>query len=85
MLQVDALRPGLLGKTRDEFAIRYCARKLIPVRSGSDAKKKYDNSGLSHAKELHALLKQVRNPEPCSARLSDTEESCQPSCIWSGP
>jgi hypothetical protein len=79
-MQVDALRPGLLGKTRDAFAIRYCARKLIPVRSGSDAKKKYDNSGLSHAKELHDLLKQVRNLKLCCARVFDTEESCMPSC-----
>jgi len=58
--QVDAIRPGLLGKTRDAFAIRYCARKLVPVRSsGGESKRKYDNSGLSHPKELHALLKQV--------------------------
>ena len=59
-LQVDALRPGLLGKTRDAFALRYCARKLVPVRGpGGETRKKYDNSGLGHPKELHALLVQV--------------------------
>ena len=59
MLQVDALRPGLLGKDRAAFAYRYCNRRLIPVgRQGSNTKK-FDNSGLSRAGELHALLKEV--------------------------
>ncbi len=62
VMQVDAIRPGLLGKNRDAFAIRYCARKLVPVRnSNGETKRKYDNSGLSYPKELHALLKQVQH------------------------
>ncbi|DBA70641.1 TPA: hypothetical protein ACH3X2_012024 [Trebouxia sp. C0005] len=56
--QVDALRPGLLGKDRAAFSYRYCGRRLIPVgRHGSNTKK-YDNTGLSRAGELHALLKE---------------------------
>jgi hypothetical protein len=29
--QVDALRPGLLGATKDAFAGRYCDRRLVPI------------------------------------------------------
>ena len=58
-MKVDALRPGLLGKDRAAFSYRYCGRRLIPVgRHGSNTKK-YDNTGLSRAGELHALLKEV--------------------------
>ena len=58
-VKVDALRAGLLGKDRTAFSYRYCGRRLIPVgRHGSNTKK-YDNSGLSRAGELHALLKEV--------------------------
>ena len=59
-LQVDALRPGLLGATRDEFARRYCARHKVPVRGREGAHYlKWCNTGLSHGRELHAVLKQV--------------------------
>ena len=58
-VQVDAIRSGILGKDRTAFSYRYCNRRLIPVgRHGSNTKK-YDNSGLSRAGELHALLKEV--------------------------
>lgn len=58
-MQVDALRPGLLGGTREIFAKRYCNRRLVAVCSGMESRMKYDNSGLSYAAELHSLLKQV--------------------------
>ncbi len=58
--QVDALRPGLLGRDREAFAHRYCNRRLIPVISrGGAPRMKWCNTGLAHAAELHALLKQV--------------------------
>ena len=59
LLQVDTLRAGLVGKTRDVFARRYCNRRLIPVGKQGEARLKNDNNGLSHSKELHLLLKQV--------------------------
>eukprot|EP00884_Botryococcus_braunii_P002065 jgi/Botrbrau1/1185/Bobra.0162s0066.1 len=59
--QVDALRPGLLTPCRQQFSIRYCNRQLVPTpgrrRDGVSALK-YNHSGVSHAAELHALLKQ---------------------------
>ena len=58
--QVDLLRPRLLGTTRDEFAYRYCGRRLVPVRGrGGSVARRYDDSGLACAKELHGLLKKV--------------------------
>ena len=57
---MDALRPGLLGRTREAFSLRYCGRRLIPVSRAGEVRLKYDNNGLSHPKELHTLLKQVR-------------------------
>lgn len=49
----------MLGKDRAAFSYRYCNRRLIPVgRQGSNTMK-YDNSGLSRAGELHAVLKEV--------------------------
>lgn len=60
-VQVDALRPGLLGVNREVFANRYCNRRLIPVFGRSGAQRmKWSNTGLTHAAELHALLKQVQ-------------------------
>ena len=59
LLQIDCLRPGLLGPTRDAFAMRYCNRRLVPVGRRGATRLKYDNSGLSHAVELHMLLKEV--------------------------
>ncbi|KAK9866369.1 hypothetical protein WJX84_005962 [Apatococcus fuscideae] len=58
--QVDALRPGLLGPNREVFAQRYCARRLVPVWQGGHRtdQRKWDNSGLARATELHLLLKQ---------------------------
>ena len=60
-LQVDALRPGLVGRTREAFSLRYCNRRLMPVGKAEEKRVKYINNGLSHARELHELLKQVRN------------------------
>lgn len=63
LCQVDALRAGMLGKDRAAFSYRYCNRRLIPVgRQGSNTMK-YDNSGLSRAGELHAVLKEVCLPD----------------------
>jgi hypothetical protein len=61
---VDLLREGLLGRTRDEFAHRYCARRLVPVRGsrGAPGARFYDDSGLARGRELHGLLKQVLPP-----------------------
>ena len=61
MPQVDILRPGLLGATREAFSARYCGRRLVPVARSADLKR-WDNSGLSHAHELHALLSQASPP-----------------------
>ena len=58
LLQVDMLRPGLLGSTREAFSARYCGRRLVPVAHKPD-QRRWDNGGLSHAHELHALLSQV--------------------------
>jgi len=54
--QVDALKPGLLGRDRVEFASAYCCRRAVPV-PGSSGRLRYDHSGLSRAAELHALLR----------------------------
>ena len=59
LVQVDALRSGILGKDRAAFSFRYCNRRLVPVGRRNTNSKKYDNSGLSRAGELHALLKEV--------------------------
>lgn len=61
---MDTLKPGLLGRNREAFAARYCNRRLVrsaPRGMGAHAAdmKHWDNSGLSHAPELHALLSQV--------------------------
>ena len=58
--QVDTLRPGLLGP-RDEFAFRYCGRRLCARTGRGGAQVKvYDNSGVSRPQELHGLLNRVR-------------------------
>ncbi len=72
-LQVDALRDGLLGKTRNAFSKRYCDRKTVPVGKSGAHHMSYDNSGLSHGKELHMLLKKVpflQQKEPISSVTS---------------
>ena len=56
---MDVLRPGLLGVDRHTFTFRYCARHLIPVDQDGAQYLKWCNTGLSHGRELHALLKQV--------------------------
>ena len=56
--QVDMLRPGLLGPSREAYAARYCSRRLVPVARSAE-QRRWDNGGLSHAHELHALLSQV--------------------------
>ena len=61
---MEALRPGLLGGGRERFAARYCARRLVPVSGGEPGRLRWDNGGLAHAAELHALLKQARSPNP---------------------
>ena len=57
---MEALRPGLLGGSREAFAARYCARRLVPVSGGEPGRLRWFNGGLAHAAELHALLKQAR-------------------------
>ena len=54
----------MLGKDRAAFSFRYCNRRLVPVGRHGTSTKKYDNSGLSRAGELHALLKEVSLPSP---------------------
>lgn len=63
VIQVDLLREGLLGTTRDDFAHRYCGRRLVPVRGsrGAAGARCYDDSGLTCGQELHGLLKQVKS------------------------
>ncbi len=53
------MRPGLLGR-REAFAERYCGRHLAPVFRGGGMRLRWCNTGLGHAPELHALLKQAR-------------------------
>lgn len=66
----------MLGKDRAAFSFRYCNRRLVPVgRNGSNSKK-YDNSGLSRAGELHALLKEVgKDGAVCHSRLAQHPHS----------
>ncbi|GAB4813573.1 hypothetical protein N2152v2_000619 [Parachlorella kessleri] len=54
--QVDALKPGLLGRDRVEFAAAYCCRRAVPV-PGGNGRLRYDHSGLSRGAELHGLLR----------------------------
>ena len=72
----------MLGKDRMAFSYRYCNRRLIPVgRQGSNTKK-YDNSGLSRAGELHALLKEVGPLQHSQASCSVQENIVSPiECI----
>ncbi|KAK9794347.1 hypothetical protein WJX73_008577, partial [Symbiochloris irregularis] len=61
--QVDTIKPGLLGRNREAFAARYCNRRLVRSAPRSTSShgadlKHWDNSGLTHAPELHALLSQ---------------------------
>lgn len=66
-MQVDLLREGLLGGGREEFAHRYCGRRLVPVRGarGAAGARCYDDSGLARGRELHGLLKQVVLEHQC--------------------
>jgi hypothetical protein len=70
--QVDALRPGLLGR-RDEFASRYCGRRLVPVSTDAGragGRCRWNNSGGIRLHELHGLLRrQVSTRYATSARL----------------
>ena len=59
-LQVDTLRSGILGKNRNEFAARYCGRRLLCSRPGRSGQKHYDNSGVARPQELRGLLMKVR-------------------------
>ena len=45
---MECLRGGLLGATKDDFASRYCDRRLVPqnVSSIADGRKRWDNSGV---------------------------------------
>eukprot|EP00798_Chlamydomonas_sp_ICE-L_P014800 gene14800-20855_t len=44
--QVDAIRPGILGPSKDHFAQRYCDRRLVPtvLGGGFGVRKRFDNS-----------------------------------------
>lgn len=82
MLQVDLLREGLLGASRDEFSNRYCGRRLVPVRGsrGAAGAKCYDDSGLTRGRELHGLLKQVLHCSiqcPCGLIAAGQLGNCQ--------
>jgi SNF2 family DNA or RNA helicase len=62
--QVDSLRKGLLGKSKDEFATRYCDRKKVWKFLGSGGGQggrrrveTYSCGGGTYLMELHALLR----------------------------
>jgi hypothetical protein len=56
--QVDALSPGLLGRSRTDFAQAYCGRRLVPVAGrGGERHRKWHVGGLSRGPELHDLLR----------------------------
>uniref|UniRef100_A0A1D2A8V2 DNA annealing helicase and endonuclease ZRANB3 n=1 Tax=Auxenochlorella protothecoides TaxID=3075 RepID=A0A1D2A8V2_AUXPR len=56
--QVDALRQGMLGDTRQQYAGLYCARRIVRSRiRGGEETTHVDNSGLRRAEELHRLLR----------------------------
>lgn len=58
--QVDALRPGLLGDSRQQYAATYCGRRLVRSTARGAAEMTHlDNSGLRRPGELHALLRRV--------------------------
>lgn len=83
--QVDALKPGLLGRDRFEFATLYCARRCVPV-PGSAGMLRYNNNGLSRAAELHLLLREevrCRRGKPALAELSSDGSSAW-GCGWAG-
>ncbi|XP_019200029.1 PREDICTED: DNA annealing helicase and endonuclease ZRANB3 isoform X3 [Ipomoea nil] len=54
--QINMLWPGLLGKTKYEFAKTYCSIKLVKGCQGKDF---YDFSKGIRLEELHMLLKQT--------------------------
>lgn len=56
LVQVDALKPQLLGRDRFDFAFSYCNRRAVPL-PGGEGRQRFDNSGLSRAAELHGLLR----------------------------
>ena len=65
------MRSGILVKDRAAFSFRYCNRRLVPVGGRRNTNsKKYDNSGLSRAGELHALLKEVSLLMLCKSVVS---------------
>ncbi|PSC75396.1 DNA annealing helicase and endonuclease ZRANB3 [Micractinium conductrix] len=58
--QVDAIMPGLLGRSRIEFAVAYCNRREVPLpgfHAPGQRGMRWDVSGLSRGAELHDLLK----------------------------
>lgn len=56
--QIDVLRPGLLGKDKFEFSANYCNRRVVPCYPYHEYSKRWDNSGLTRAGELHLLLRE---------------------------
>ena len=75
LMQVDALWPGFLGQDRVAFSHRYCSRRLVPVKGrGGSNTQRWDNSGLSCAGELHAMLKQVGRHGSCE--VAGLDRSC---------
>jgi hypothetical protein len=57
--QIAMIRPGLLDADRQRFADAYCHRRLLPfARADGGAGQKWDASGLTRGRELHALLRQ---------------------------
>ncbi|GAX84585.1 hypothetical protein CEUSTIGMA_g12006.t1 [Chlamydomonas eustigma] len=69
--QVDNIRPGLIGDSKEDFEMRYCDRRLVPCTYSvkeasapaisrpptySNVKKCWDISGGSRLYELHGLL-----------------------------
>ncbi|WIA10259.1 hypothetical protein OEZ85_010458 [Tetradesmus obliquus] len=55
--QVDVLVPRLLGRSKEEFAHRYCDRRLVPVAgSHGEGRLRWDNRGGCRLGELHGLL-----------------------------
>ncbi|KAL4428086.1 hypothetical protein ABPG75_002175 [Micractinium tetrahymenae] len=58
--QVDAIMPGLLGRSRIDFATAYCNRREVPLpgfHAPGERSTRMDVSGLSRGAELHDMLK----------------------------
>ena len=70
--QVDTLRNGILGTNRNEFAARYCGRRLLFSRPGRSRQQHYDNSGVARPQELRGLLMKVPS---CHRPMDSTAHS----------